>query len=213
MLSGPTSNSNLVLETDIPKAALTGPQPFTINVPERLQLELVGHSTAALGDIFTTARAPHLDVTGAATQVFVRTATTGGASTLAASAAELQNFVDVLDATGFARDDFIVVDDGVPGEEEYLRIQLVDGQSACGSPRPRHRPTRPGCARRTRWVHPSCASVLMPKFKNVNFSLDAATGTITELTEFGAGNAVLVSYTTHFVMPDKFRSPPMRRPT
>ena len=35
----------------------------------------------------------------------------------------------------------------------------------------------------------------------LDFSLQAASGRITELTEFGAGAAVLVSYTTHFVVP------------
>ena len=33
------------------------------------------------------------------------------------------NFVDVADATGFARDDFLVLDDGTAAEE-YLRVQF-----------------------------------------------------------------------------------------
>lgn len=202
LISGPTSNSNLVLESDIPRAILTGPQPFTVAVPERLQLEFVGKSTAALGDVFATSRAPHLDVSGAVTQVFVRTGNAGASSTLASSASELQNFVDVADATGFARDDTIAIDDGVAGEEEYLKIQFVDGTRLWFSS-----PDSPNYAPGLRANHAAGASVmnvvLVPKFKNVNFSLDAAHGIITELTEFGAGNAVLVSYTSHFVMPSK----------
>jgi hypothetical protein len=202
VISGPTSNSNIVLEVDIPKFALTGPQPFTINVPERLQLELVGHSTPAL-DTFTTARAPHLDVTGALTQVFARTGTSGGASTLAFAADELQNFVDVADATGFARNDVIVIDDGVPGEEEYLRIQFVDGSRLWFSS-PETQTFSPGL----RAAHAIGASVvavtLVQKTKNVHYSLNAATGTITELVEFGAGDAVLVTYMAPFVMPSKY---------
>lgn len=202
ILSGPTSNSNLVLETDIPKAALGNSQPFTIDVPERLLFELVGHSTAALGETFFTSRAPHLDVAGALTQVFARTTTAGGASALSTSASELQNFVDVVDATGFARDDNIVIDDGVPGEEEYLRIQFIDGQRLWFSS-----PETPAYAPGLRAAHALGATVLevvlVPKFKNVNFALDAVTGAITELTEFGGGNAVLVSYSSGFVMPSK----------
>src|SRR5439155_16293602 len=89
-------------------------------------LELVGRSTAAL-DVFTTSLAPHWHVAGAETVVRVRTGTSGVASSLAASASALQNFVDLADAGGFARDDTIVIDDGIAGREEYLRIQFVDG--------------------------------------------------------------------------------------
>jgi len=36
------------------------------------------------------------------------------------------------------------------------------------------------------------------------YTLDPATGTITEVTEFGAGNAVLVSYTADYVVPSEY---------
>lgn len=203
IVSGPTANSNLVLETDIPPAALGAAQPFSLHVPERLQLELVGHSTAATGDVFTTSRAPILNVSGATPQVFVRTGTSGGASTLSADATALQNFVDLNDATGFARDDFVVIDDGMPGEEEYLRIQFVDGQRLWFSS-----PETPAYAPGLRVAHGAGATVLAVQLtqqsQGVNYSLATSTGTITELTEFGAGNAVVVSYTSEFEMPSKY---------
>src|SRR5262249_14792842 len=39
------------------------------------------------------------------------------------------------------------------------------------------------------------------KFAPADYTLDAATGTITEVTEFGPGNTVLVDYTTELTMP------------
>jgi hypothetical protein len=48
---------------------------------------------------------------------------------------------------------------------------------------------------------------LAAKIQGVDFALDAALGTITELTEFGAGNAVLASYTADFLVPARYPAP------
>src|SRR5206468_2793809 len=48
---------------------------------------------------------------------------------------------------------------------------------------------------------------LTTKAVNTDYTLAAATGTITEVTEFGAGAAVLASYTTDFVMPAVYGPP------
>jgi hypothetical protein len=204
-LSGPTGNANLLLDARITPALLTGAQPFTASLPELLQLELVGKSTAALGDVFATLRAPHFDVAGAQTQVQVRTAT-GATSTLVDAAFAPQNFVDLANASGFARDDLVVIDDGLAGSEEYLKVQLVDGNRLWFSS-----PATPAYPPGLRFDHAIGASVkrvtLTPKTKNVDFLLDAANGVITELTEFGAGNAVLVTYTTPYVVPATYPPP------
>src|SRR5262245_66602096 len=42
---------------------------------------------------------------------------------------------------------------------------------------------------------------LTTKAVTTDYTLNASLGQITEVTEFGAGNAVLCSYTTDFVMP------------
>jgi len=203
VMSGPTDNSNILLSGSIPAAALSGAQPYVINLPQVQLLEFVGDSTGAAGESFATAYTPHWNISGAATSVLVRTATGGGASTLAEACGFPQNYIDVADSTGFARDDYIVIDDGVMGLEEYLRIQWVDGDrlwfSATGSTS-----YQPG----TRYAHAAGATVdevtLTSKAVTVDYTLTASTGTITEVTEFGAGAAVLVSYTSDFVMPSVY---------
>jgi hypothetical protein len=199
VLSGPTSNYNLVLNGSIPVASLTGSQPFTIHVPQQLLLEYVGNSTAGLQS-FTTARTPHWTPTSSLTTVRVRTATSGGSSTLSAATAPPANFIDVASAAGFAHDDYVVIDDGVAGFEEYLRIQQVDGTRLWFSS-----PSSTGYAIGPRVAHTLGATVkevtLTSQAETTNYTVNAATGTITEVTDFGANRAVVVTYTTDFVMP------------
>jgi len=200
VISGPTDNYNLILNATVPTAALTGPQPFTVKVPMEVDLERVGVSTASPPlDTFTTAFTPHLNVSGALTTVQVRTATAGGSSLLSAATAAPQNFVDVSNAAGFARDDYVVVDDGLAAEE-YARIQLVEGNRLWFSS-PYSPNYKAGLAR----AHPVNATVrevsLVTKAAGTDYTLNALTGTITEVVEFGPGRQVLVSYTTDFVMP------------
>jgi OmcA/MtrC family decaheme c-type cytochrome len=199
VLSGPTSNYNLLLNTTIPTAALTGSSPFTVNLPMTVQLERLGVSTSVPPlQTFTTAFTPHLNVSGALTSVLVRTATAGGNSTLASATVAPQNYVDVASATNFARDDYVVVDDGT-ANEEYVRIQFVDGNRLWFSS-PSSSSYKAGLER----AHLAGATVrevtLVTKTSGTDYSLNAATGQITEVTEFGNGT-VLASYTTDFVMP------------
>jgi OmcA/MtrC family decaheme c-type cytochrome len=204
-IAGPTNNRNLLLNTSLPLAGIPGAGPsFTVNVPEIVQLEYVGDSTAAL-DVFTTSRTPHWAVSGAATTVFARTASNATA-TAAAAIRAAQNYIDLTPgfsidpATGFAKDKYVVIDDNVPGKEEYIRIQYVDGNRIWfGSlASTAYWPA-------TRYSHTAGAAVqvvtLTTKTSGSQYTLAAATGQITEVTEFGAGNAVVVSYTTDFVMP------------
>ena len=205
VVSGPTTNSNRIAEIDVPSALLAGAQPFVFDLPQAQLLEYVGDSTGAL-EVFTTALAPHFNLPGALTSVSVRTGTSGGSSVLAGAATDAQVFVDVVDATGFARDDVVVIDDGVPGFEEYLRIQLVDGNRLWFSP-----PGDPVYAAGPRAAHAAGATVdevqLSTQTVGGQFSLNPGTGQITELAEFGAGNAVLVSYTGPFRMPATYPAP------
>lgn len=198
VISGPTSNYNALLNTSIPIAALTGAQPFTVNVPMSVQLERLGASTGGL-DTFTSAFTPHWNVSGATTTVLVRTATAGGDSTLAEASLAPQNYLDVADATGFARDEYIAVDDGT-ASEEYVRIQFVDGNRLWFSS-----PYSPSYKAGLALAHAAGAAVrevtLTTKVSGVDYALTALGGQIDELVEFGAGNVVLSSYTTDFVMP------------
>jgi len=205
VVTGPTTNRNLLVSATIPAAALTGAPPWNVNVPDVVNLEPLGASTATTGDVFTTARTPVWNVTGAVPAVFVRTAA-GVATTLAGAAPALQNFVDVASSAGFLRDDYIVVDDGVAGTEEYLRVQFVDGNrlwfagaGAAGY--------QPGLRR----AHAAAATLtkvtLVAKVLNTDYTLATATGTITEVTEWGAGAAVLATYTTDFIVPAVYGPP------
>lgn len=192
IISGPTSSRNLLLSTSVPTAALTGSQPFTVNVPEAVALEFRGDATGAFPEDFVTARSPHWNVTGAVTTVRVRTGLTGVGSTLATASRALDNYVDLADSTGFLRNDFVVVEDAVLGAEEYAQVSLVDGNRLWLSPA-------------LRVAHAGGAAVevatLVTKAVATDYTLDAATGTITEVTEFGDGNAVLVSYTSDYLLP------------
>jgi OmcA/MtrC family decaheme c-type cytochrome len=196
VVSGPTSNYNIVLNTSIPVSALSGAQPFTVDVPQSILLDHVGTSTAAL-DTFTTSLQP-LWTPNSLTSVMVRTATSGGSSTLAAAPSAVQNYVEVADATGFAHNDYVVIDDGLAGEE-YLRIQGVDGTRLWFSS-----PATTTYVSGPRFAHAAGATVKEVTLTAVpasSYTVNAAAGQITETTEFGVGDAVLVSYTTDFVMP------------
>lgn len=51
---------------------------------------------------------------------------------------------------------------------------------------------------------PVAVVVVQTELEGSDYTLDATTGRITELIEFGAGDAVLVDYTTDFVMPGRY---------
>lgn len=203
IVTGPTTNRNLLLSATVPTAALAT-LPATLNLPDVVNLELLGPSTATTGDVFTVARTPVWNITGALPTIFVRTAT-GVATTLAAAAPTLQNNVTVASATGFLRNDYVVIDDGT-GSQEYLRIQTVDGNRlwfAAGG--------AAGYQPGLRVAHNAGATVtkvtLTTKVAGTDYTLAPATGTITEVTEFGTGAAVLATYTTDFVMPAVYGPP------
>ena len=204
IVTGPTSNRNLLLTSTIPVASLAT-LPVTLNLPDVVNLELVGTSTATTGDVFTVARTPVWSVAGALPTIFVRTAT-GVATTLGAAAPALQNNVTVASTTGFLRNDYVVIDDGVAGVQEYLRVQWVDGNrlwfAAAGAAG-----YQPGL----RLAHAAGATLtkvtLATKVAATDYTLAPATGTITEVTEFGAAAAVLATYTADFVMPAVYGPP------
>ncbi len=203
-IAGPSSNSNLILATSIPSAALTGAQPYTINMPQLIHYEFMGDSTLSNGDVFMTSRTPHWNLPGAMTEIMVRTGV-GASDTLAVDSTALQNYIDLNPGGGalFARDDFIVIEDGVLGQEEYLKVQWVDGDRLWFSSQ-----TTRSYAPGLRVAHAAGASVavasMVTKVEGVDYSLALPTGTITELIEFGDGNAVLALYITDFVMPSVF---------
>ncbi|RME84002.1 MAG: hypothetical protein D6785_06050 [Planctomycetota bacterium] len=208
IISGPTNNRQLLLYTSLPSSALTGNQPYNITVPETIYFEFVGDSTATTGDIFTTSRTPHWNKTNMETNVYVRSSS-GVSTTLSQNAQKFDNFLHVTSITGFNNGDYIVIDDGVAGKEEYLQIKWIDTSRNLiwfGSPY-----TSFGAYPPLRYSHSAGATVqqvtLTPKIENTDYTLDPVTGKITEVTEFGTGNAVVVSYTTDFIMPAEYSIP------
>lgn len=221
VISGPTTNRQMILNASFPTAALTAiaidaGEPYTINVPQPVFYEYVGRSTMDAGEVFTTVRTPHWNVSSGTTTVYVRTSTDGGATSLASGASPLQNYIDVVSPTNFATNDNIVIDDGVPGKEEYLQVKFVDGGrlwfAAIGSGAPSVQPW-------LRYSHTADASVMEVQLTTWTsamggYTLNAATGQITEgdagfTGDGGSGDnvAVVVSYTSDFVMPATFTPP------
>lgn len=209
VLAGPTQNMQMLLYNGFPVGALSGTGPHVTALPEDLYFEYVGDSMGGNNDVFVTARAPHWDSLGEDTTVFVATLPEGGPttgiSTLAAPVSAPVNYIDVVDATNFERNDYLAIDYGVPGMEEYLKIQFVDGDRLWFTS-----PYTSGYAVGPRVDHPAGATVDEVDVAEVDaadYTLDEDTGTITETTEFGANAAVLVSYTTDFVVPDVYGLP------
>jgi len=205
VLAGPTSNAQALLRSTLPPALLAGPQPFTVDVPERRALEYVGDSSAAGGESFMTAARPHLALPELETRLFLRSAT-GASSTLAAAAPAGANALDLADASAFARGDVLVVDDGASGLEEYLEVRLVDGERVWfGSP------DEPELKSALSHAHalgaPVARVTLSEATEGVDYALAAGTGTLTELSEFGAGTAVVVSYATPYRLPASYPAP------
>ena len=202
ILSGPTSNYNIVQYVAAPPAYYGAGPNYSSYVPQAVYLERIGVGSGAAGQVLPTAMTPHW-TTGATTTVLLRTATAGGSSTLTAAAKAVQNFVDVADATGFARNDYVVVDDGA-GSEEYLRIQLVDGTRLWFTAI-----NNAGNQPFLRTAHAANATVReVALTASTAFTLDAATGTLTTTgAGFAAGAVALCTYTTDFTMPAVYPGP------
>ncbi len=193
VVNGPVNNRNLLLSTSIPLAALSGSPPYTLKVPMPVLLEYLKDDSGA-DDEFPTDFFPHWNVSGALTAVLVRTATGAASSDLAEASLALQNYADVSSTSGFARDHYVVLDDDT-SQEEYVQVALVDG----------NRLWFKSALRGDHGVGAGVVQVILTsKKEGVDYTLDAASGTIRELIDFGEGNAVIASYTTDYVLPSRY---------
>lgn len=157
---------------------------YTYNIPMDIVLDYLGNGTGVAGDVFTVAN-PR--VYWGRETVYERTATAGGSSTLSASVTRMARYVTVGSAVGFAANDFVVIEDGVPGAVEYIQINKVVGsQLWFNTP--------------LRYAHASgvnCQEVaLSQRRESIDYTLNAATGAITTVSAVGAGNAFVVTYRT-----------------
>lgn len=197
-LSGPTDNPQLITYQRVAPAFLTGPGPYTFNLPEVAWYDPSGTSAATL-QTFTTSRAPHWNVSGA-TSSLLRVTGTGNSSTLAAAANVTDNYVDLAAGTGslFADDNLVLIDGAVPGSREFIKVQYVDGDRLWfGSTfRTDYKPN-------LKIAHDAGATVQVVTTATVpttSYTLAAATGVFTETVEFGNGE-ILATYTSDFVIP------------
>ncbi|HEX6811274.1 MAG TPA: hypothetical protein VF384_06605 [Planctomycetota bacterium] len=201
ILSGPTTNPQMINYQRIAQAYLTGNGPYTFNMPALVFYEQIGISMGRL-QTFASARAPHWNVSGATTTLLRRTGA-GPATSLAASAAVTQNYI-VLQAGGganFVKDDYIVIDDADEGLREYMRVQCVDGDRLWfGS---QFRTTYKPNLLIAHAIGAEVKKVTTASVPVASYSLDALAGIVTETVEFGDG-AILASYTTDFVVPQVY---------
>jgi OmcA/MtrC family decaheme c-type cytochrome len=204
-VAGPSNNMNILLgQQTIPVEVLTGSQPYTFNPPMPVTLERLGAATAG-DDEFTTEFTPLWDAMGKTTSLFERTDTSGGDTTLAVAVVTPVNYLDVVDVTGFERNDVLVIDDG-NGNEEYLNIQTVmeaDNRIWFSSPH------SSGYSVGPRLDHAAGVTVREVELSDLvldeDYELDAASGTLTEIAgAFGDGNAIVATYTSDFVLPDTY---------
>jgi hypothetical protein len=207
LVSGPTTNAQLLLNASVPVAYYGAGPNYSVALPQVVPLEYLGTSTGGGNDTFATARTPHWNLNGGATSVFTVGAVVGGGNTTASAAAPaFQNFVDVASAANFARNDYLVIDEGT-ANEEYLRVQTVEGTrlwfNSIGS--------LTTYAPFLRFPHGAGATVrevsLTTRTAGTHYALTAATGQIAEMADGFGANKVLVSYTTDFTMPARYPAP------
>lgn len=198
ILTGPTTNPQMLSYQRVAQAFFTGIGPYTFRLPEIVFLEPIGVSDTNLNQ-FASTRFPHWNVTGALTSV-LRVTGTGFTSTLAAPARVAQNYVDLIPGGGsnFANGDYILIDDAVPSQREFLRVQWVQGDRLWfGSQfRTTYKPT-------VVRAHGTGATVTRLTTATVaasTYQLQRETGVFVEQTEIGNGE-LLATYTTDFVIP------------
>lgn len=211
IINGPTSNPNLVHYVVVPTAGMGSGPNYTFNLPQTIYYEPVGSSDGGTnGETFGTSRTPHWNVSGANTQLLLRTGT-GSGSTLAADASVSQNYLDLATGGGanFVRNDYIVIEDAQSVRREFLKVQRVDGDRLWFSSA--YSQNYAAGVRRPHLLGSTVDVIIVPRDTNgdevpiasANWSLDPATGLVTETTEFGVGE-VLVTYTSDFVVPANY---------
>ena len=162
---------------------------YTYNMPMDILQEFVGDGVSgAPAETFTAAA--NLPVYWGRETVYERTALAGagqGNTTITTAIASRALSVDVASATNLAVNDYVVLDHGVAGSEEYLRIDSLTG-------------TKVYFTTPTRFAHNATAAcqevTLTQRYEGTNYTLNPTTGVITTVTAVTAGNAVVISYRT-----------------
>jgi hypothetical protein len=196
ILGGPVNNPQLLTMVRIPPAVFSGSGPYTVNLPALEFYDPVGVSDGSL-NTFTTSRQPVWNVSGAVPTLLRRTAATTS-TTLTVGALPTNNWIDVASSAGFAKDDDLVIDDGLVGVREYMRVQYVEGNRIWfGS---QYRTTYKPSLLRAHAIGAAVQKVTLAAVSSSLYSIDLPSGVITELSEIGDGE-ILAKYTTDFLVP------------
>ncbi|MGH7144564.1 MAG: multiheme c-type cytochrome [Planctomycetota bacterium] len=201
-VGGPSYNRNMLVYASVPTAELTGSAPYTVNVPEPVLYEYVG--TAANDgaiETFNTSRTPTYDSVGVPSAVYCRTAS-GAATTATAANGAGFDWIDVASTAGIAANGYIVIDDGT-ASVEYKKVRFVNTTLNRVYFLGNSYNQQAGL----KYNHAVGATVqpvtLTQKTLTTDYTVNSATGVVTEAANasFPAGDAVVVSYTSDFVMP------------
>ncbi len=209
VLNGPTHNAQMLLYRPLPSDVFGGGGPsYSFNVPAPYELEFLDDAANdAATEAFNTQGTPLYDQMGVATKVWTRSGT-GVQTVLAAAVPAGQNYIDVADTTGFNDKRIFVLDDN-GGNEEYVQIRAIAGnrlwlRSLYSTTIDSHTVLHDHAAGTTFTQVDLTALVL-----NTDYSINEATGTITELAvdSFPAGQAVIATYVADYVLPADYPVP------
>lgn len=204
IISGPTSNYNLVVNSGVPMSATAASAHpawanpvggvYTMLVPEQILLEKVGVGAAGL-DNFVTARGA---LATNLTTLYKRGVAGGtpGSTTATVAAQKRQNYFDVASIANFANPDYVVIDDGL-ATEEYAQVAVGEGN-------------RLWIKQQLRFAHAAGATIQEITLTTVTASGNWAVsgGNIAELSDqFTAGQVAVATYWADFVMPTEFPAP------
>jgi OmcA/MtrC family decaheme c-type cytochrome len=162
---------------------------YTAKIPMDIVLEYLGTATGGIQNLV----AANLPVYYGRQTLYERTALVGVATSLAAPAGVFARYVDVnaIDA-GLAVGDTVVLENGVAGKEEYVKVGLIDITGGL---------KRIWFTTPLRYAHAAAAAfqeaTLTFRQEGLDYTLTSATGTAALIAgRFTAGNAVVMSYRT-----------------
>lgn len=214
LISGPNNNRQLFQRMYFPFQSLGATaDSYTFNIPGLWPLDFIGDATGA-AQTLTGSRTPFWDSADTEVHVFERTAS-GAADTLKVASIKGTNYIIVVSTGTFSQNDYVVIDDG-GANEEYYKIYAVTTNSSgdtllslgrintstTSSSSYQFQPT-------VRVNHSAGTAIrivtLTEKIVTTDYTLTKANGEVHLVAgRFTAGNAVLVSSVTDWIMPDVY---------
>jgi len=227
VLAGPLENSQLLLDTTMaagsvgasvvePDADATGagghaPPVHRLVLPEAHELELVGRSSAQLGDAFRPAHVPRAADSPASLVVNLFEADARAPRRLAADATPGQAWIELDDGAPGpppTEGGVWLLAGRLPAEDEV--VVLAEAAEHPTSPGPGDGSRRLELRTPLRRAHAAGAPATAGRLERLAAGRDygiTAAGLLCEFDEFGAGTPVLLSYQSDFVLPASYPAP------